>query len=866
MVENTTILKDPDKIKNDKKFTFDYSYWSHDGYEEQDDGYYAPVDPRYADQRKVFDDLGRGVLANAWEGFNCSLFAYGQTGSGKSYSIFGYDKNKGIVPATCKQLFEEIDQKPTGHYPVTVSMVEIYNEKVKDLLSNKTDLKIRENAKTGFYVKDLKVQTVVDYEGIQLYIDKGNSNRTVAKTVMNDTSSRAHTIFTLTLDQTMGAEMRKTSVINLVDLAGSERVGRNDVKGKIFDEGKNINLSLLTLGNCINSIVKNEKPAFRNSVMTKLLKNALGGNSKTIMLAALSPSDSDYGETLSTLRFADRAKQIKTKAVVNEDPNVKLIRELREEIAQLKDQLQQTAAPSVPMEKYTEVINKNEEQIKSLQTQLEKSAVEWESRMRENEKSIRADLKEKKAQKKKRKRNPHIWSLNSDIMLSGAVVQYTPVGQTTVGSSKESNIQILGIQSEHTVITNEENEHIFISPVSEEATVRVNGIRVTEKTRLAHHDRILFGSVDLFVFEHPYELAKLKRNNMKPTKASFELARSEIFLHCSYEDLLEQDSTFLKGFTEDEYKKMKEDFIKKQEEEAQMLNSNHENAQVDFDKRFAEEIGKLVEWQGKLAKEAEKEHTQQREALEAEIRILRSDKNANETENVAKVKVLELHKIMYADAAVRKLEKQKQWYDMKIGKLNEEFDKDIKMKDFEQERTRMLNDLEQLEQNEERMQNMKQKYKNDAQKLQAEKDHKYVKEKLKEMQLLLKNMEQTDPKQNAMHLIEYENQCQILQQIQKKRNQEKFPHFWNLNEEPDLCKVIIHIVMPGESTIGSAEKAKIKISGHGILENHALVENDGKDVYIQPLADNIQILVNGKVVSGKQKLQDNDSCIVYTID
>ncbi|XP_078482751.1 uncharacterized protein LOC144743276 isoform X1 [Ciona intestinalis] len=478
--------------------------------------------------------------------------------------------------------------------------------------------------------------------------------------------------------------------------------------------------------------------------------------------------------------------------------------------------------------------------------------------MREYEKSIKADLKEKKAQKKKRKRNPHIWSLNSDIMLSGAVVQYTPIGQTTVGSSKESNIQIWGIQSEHAVITNEENEHIFISPVSEEATVRVNGIRVTEKTKLAHHDRILFGSVDLFVFEHPYELAKLKRNKMKPPKASFELARSEIFFHCSYEDLLEQDSTFLKGFTEDEYKKMKDDFMKKQEEELQMLNLNHENVQVDYDKRFAEEIGKLVEWQGKLADETEKEHAEQLKALEAEIRRLRSDKNANETENVAKVKVLELHTKIYADTAVRKLEEQKQWYDMKIGKLNEEFDKDIKMKDFEQERTRMLNDLEQLEQNEEMMQKMKQKYKTEAEKIQAEKDHKYVKEKLKEMQLLLKNMEQKDPKQNAMHLIEYENQCQILQQIQKKRNQEKVPHFWNLNEEPDLCKVIIHMVMPGESTIGSAETANIKMSGHGILGNHALVENDGKDVYIQPLADNIQILVNGKVVSGKQKLQDND--------
>ncbi|XP_078482657.1 uncharacterized protein LOC144743271 isoform X2 [Ciona intestinalis] len=869
MVGNTTILKDPDGKQDDKKFTFDYSYWSHDGYEEQDDGYYAPVDAQYADQRKLFDDLGRGVLANAWEGFNCSLFAYGQTGSGKSYSIFGYKGNKGIVPTTCKQLFEDIAQKPSGTFLVTVSMLEIYNEKVKDLLGNKSNLKVRENAKKQeFYVEGLKVETVLDYEGIQLSIDYGNRHRTIGKTLMNDTSSRAHTIFTITLHQSgVGNEkMKKTSVINLVDLAGSERVGRNSVTGKTFDEGKNINLSLLTLGNCINSIVKNEKPAFRNSVVTKLLKNALGGNSKTIMLAALSPADCNYGDTLSTLQFADRAKNIKTKAVVNEDPNVKLIRQLREEIAQLKERLQNTPASSVSLEEYIKQIDKNEEQIKKLQDELENSNSELEAKLKEQENKIKAALEEKWTQEERRKVNFHIWNLNADKMLTGVLAHFTPTGETLIGSSDKADIQLEGIYPEHAVITNDDNEHIFISPVSEEATVRVNGIRVTRKTQLAHHDRILFGSVNLYVLEHPSDLAKLKKLEIKPPKVTFERARDEIYAHCSYKDLLEQYSIFVEGFTEDEYKKIKNHYMEKQKKEVEVLKTNHDKELKDvnakYEKWLADAVGKLVEWNGKLVSQAEKEHAEQLEALEAEIRRLRNNTNPDLNQIAAKeeeIEALKVGKKMYEYAKQRELEEKKQWYNMKMQKLLEDFDKDIKTKDFEQECARMLGDVDQIQQNSEVMQNVKPKYASEAEKLNAENEHKYVMDTLRGLKLLLENKKLEDSNKDAMLLVEAENQCQILQQIEKERNQQKFPHFWNLNEEPDLCKVILHMVMPGESTIGSAEKAKIKMSGHGILGNHALVENDGQDVYIQPLADNIQILVNGKVVSGKQKLQDSDN-------
>ena len=260
--QNQTKIKDENG--KDRTFTFDHSFWSHDGYRVLDDGYLQPEDENYADQKKVFDAVGRQILENAWEGYHCCLFAYGQTGSGKSYSMVGYGANKGIVPISCEEIFKRIsdNKDPSTHYEVEVSMLEIYNEKVQDLLvpiakRPPSGLKIRESKALGVFVADLTKYPVSSYEEISNKMDEGYQNRTIGSTLMNNTSSRAHTIVTIEFNQvqTVGkAKSAKLSKINLVDLAGSERANSTGATGARLKEGCNINKSLLVLGNVINTL------------------------------------------------------------------------------------------------------------------------------------------------------------------------------------------------------------------------------------------------------------------------------------------------------------------------------------------------------------------------------------------------------------------------------------------------------------------------------------------------------------------------------------------------------------------------------------------------------------------------------------
>ena len=348
MAGNTTKITDPVSGKV-KDYTFDYSYWSHDGFAEREDGYLeATAGSTYADQRAVMQDLGIGVLENAWTGFHSCVFAYGQTGSGKSYSIVGYGANKGIIPQICKTMFDRTAEQTSSdrRFEVEASMMEIYNEKMRDLLNPKmTDkLKIRETKQLGVYVESLTTTAVKSYAEIERQMEVGAAHRTIGATQMNATSSRAHTIFTITFKQFArnGDKWGETkSVINLVDLAGSERAESTGATGDRLKEGAAINSSLTALGQVITALAeqsggKKTFVPFRNSVLTRLLQSALGGNSKTLMVAAISPADINYDETLSTLRYADNAKKIKTVAVKNEDPTARMIRELKEENDKLK--------------------------------------------------------------------------------------------------------------------------------------------------------------------------------------------------------------------------------------------------------------------------------------------------------------------------------------------------------------------------------------------------------------------------------------------------------------------------------------------------------------------------------------------------
>lgn len=244
MQDNTTIVDDEDG--KPRTFTFDYSFWSHDEFIEEPNGYLRPAGHKYADQMKVYRAVGEEVLKNAWEGYHCCLFAYGQTGSGKSYSMIGYGSNKGIVPISSEEIFKRIhnNKDPTTSFEVTVSMLEIYNEKIQDLLIDPSDrvkggLKVRESKTLGVYVEDLSAHRVNNYEEIAAKMEEGSKNRSIGATEMNAHSSRAHTIITINFMQKKTEEGRtfeKISVINLVDLAGSEKASKTNATGDRLKE------------------------------------------------------------------------------------------------------------------------------------------------------------------------------------------------------------------------------------------------------------------------------------------------------------------------------------------------------------------------------------------------------------------------------------------------------------------------------------------------------------------------------------------------------------------------------------------------------------------------------------------------------
>ncbi|OQR91105.1 kinesin-like protein [Achlya hypogyna] len=330
-------------------------------------------------QAAIFQEIGVDLLENAFNGFNCSVFAYGQTGSGKTYTMVGdkSDRGKGLIPRICEALFEQIELRRTKEaenngvcadaaqpktiYNVQVNYCEIYKEKVKDLLDEtkhgqrpmsptasseeSRPLKIREHPVHGPFVEGLTTRSVGSYAEIEEELLAGQKLRTVAATLMNPTSSRSHAIFTILFTQTRIDPVTlcghdKTSKICLVDLAGSERSDTSGTSGERLKEASMINRSLSTLGRVISSLSSNERIPYRDSTLTWLLKESLGGNAKTTMLAMVSPASDNYEETLSTLRYAESAKKIINRVVVNEDKNAAIIRQLRQEIAELRAQLE----------------------------------------------------------------------------------------------------------------------------------------------------------------------------------------------------------------------------------------------------------------------------------------------------------------------------------------------------------------------------------------------------------------------------------------------------------------------------------------------------------------------------------------------
>lgn len=336
----------------ERRFDFDHCFWSHDEcMREEGSGRYVrdSAESRYTDQEKVYETLGATLLDNAFNGYNACVFAYGYTGSGKSYSMVGDTVNKGLMPLLCQHLFERIHATATSgrKCQVEVSIFELYNERIYDLLNPARDNEIKSTS--GPFLFGVSSRKVVGEVALEEALAQGMMRRTLAATSQNDTSSRAHTVYRINLRQVTYDPVSQDVVkeldsdINLVDLAGAERVGAEGVRGERFAEGLSINKSLLTLERVINALVERHTHIpYRDSKLTHILQNALGGNSKTAMLATISPSLAQYQETLSTLQYAQNVKNIENNAVVNFRQTGNELARLRQEVNVLRKSLQES--------------------------------------------------------------------------------------------------------------------------------------------------------------------------------------------------------------------------------------------------------------------------------------------------------------------------------------------------------------------------------------------------------------------------------------------------------------------------------------------------------------------------------------------
>ncbi|KAF6725150.1 Kinesin-like protein KIF14 [Oryzias melastigma] len=650
-----TLVQHPDS-KQSYSFTYDFSFCSVD-----DD------DPAFASQQTVYEKLAKPLLLRAFEGFNTCLFAYGQTGSGKSYTMMGFEGEAGVTPRFCQDLFSKLASVESTEvkYHVEMSYFEVYNEKIHDLLVTRDEpnqrrmpLRVREHPVHGPYVADLSANVVSSYGDIKGWLELGNKQRATAATGMNDKSSRSHSVFTLVMTQTKTESVEGeehdhsiTSRINLVDLAGSERCSRAQTSGDRLREGASINKSLLTLGKVISALSEQmltRKKVFipyRESVLTWLLKESLGGNSKTAMIATLSPAGSNVEESLSTLRYAQQARTIINVAKVNEDTSAKLIRELKAEVEKLR--AAQTSSQGVEPER-ARLFQQEIAALKNKLCQQEREMAEanraWRKKFEEAE--IRKKEETKELQKagvtfKVDNRLPNLVNLNEDPQLSEMLLYMIKEGQTTVGKLRPDSshdIQLTGtlIADRHCVISNIHNT-VSITPMKNAKTF-VNGNLVTESTVLHHGDRVILGGDHYFRFNHPAEVQSGKRvscwTDGGDGHKDFEFAKNELLAaqrakleaeieeaHLKAKEEMIQGIQMAKEVAQKELfdqKALYEERIQTLEKELNQEIERKQQEQLD-QKRVANEMAKLKMAKLELEQEVDTQKKRLRLHMEAQV-------------------------------------------------------------------------------------------------------------------------------------------------------------------------------------------------------------------------------------------------------
>ncbi|CAL7943252.1 unnamed protein product [Xylocopa violacea] len=624
-----------------------------------------------ASQEIVFRNMVLPLIQNAFEGYNVCLFAYGQTGSGKSYSMMGqesaqintisFDEAAGIIPRFCQEIFTRVSTNINTKTTVEISYFEIYNEKIHDLLTNinngvkRAPLKVREHPVFGPYIVDLSQHCVQNYKDLQTWLKVGNSQRATAATGMNEKSSRSHSIFSIILTQTQvntqldnaPADASRRSKINLVDLAGSERLSQTCASGDRLKEGVSINKSLLTLGKVIASLAENTSNRkrgfvpYRESVLTWLLKESLGGNSRTAMLGTVSPANIHVEETLATLRYACQARAIVNRIRINEDPHEKLIRELKAEVLRLRgvregyekqlgifprrllDSIGQTTESNDEVKRKQQEIDKLKDQLKKTEEQLATTQMTWQMKLRDTEEKKNSEIKYLRRcgiaieiDFHEKDKQPCLINLAADPMLSGTLLYLIPPGLVRIGKnsgcqapSEHLDIMLDGplVRPLHCTIENNDGKLVLSSEM--EGDTFVNGQVVTGKVTLKHGDRLVIGGNHYFKVSNPYD----EHSNIQiSTQAvDYEFAHQEI--------LKVQEEKLRAELEESKQKAIKELENAKREVEIQLGSQK-----LSYERKI-EILGSTVEEQ-KLA--LEEIHQRKRE-LELEKELLENEVETN---------------------------------------------------------------------------------------------------------------------------------------------------------------------------------------------------------------------------------------------
>eukprot|EP00668_Euglena_longa_P002240 GGOE01002586.1.p1 GENE.GGOE01002586.1~~GGOE01002586.1.p1 ORF type:complete len:941 (-),score=309.77 GGOE01002586.1:82-2904(-) len=524
-----TYVTDPD-TGEEREFKYDFSFQS---YSDTERGI-----GDWADQETVMQTLGIPVLNAALEGRNVSLFAYGQTGAGKSFSMLGKvgtPELEGIIPRSCRELFrrQREDSDPSLSYTIDIQVVEVYCEVVNDLLADRKSWppqghKPRLTAKDGYVVDTIK-KPCFRYEDIWEAMEFADKNRSVGSHALNPESSRAHTIYQINYCRVKkhpdGRVMQTiTAKLNLIDLAGSERTESAGTTGQMLKEGNAINLSLTALGGCIKALSEGKRPNFRDSKLTLLLQASMTAG-RVIMIAALSPASICYPETLSTLRFADRIKQVKIKSSknVSEDPVTeikKAMEEMRLAMQAEIDRLRANLSGEAP-------VDEDGNEVMELERMLEEQAAA-EVRMKDDLeaklKTLRESTEERQARaneidvqwaqalggvskvRKEDEVRPYFVNLHEDERVAETLVYAFDEGETLIGRPDRDNppkIELagLGIVKGHcTVVV--DGSAVYLEAHNNSKTL-VNGKRITARTQLFHQNRVWLGNNYAFRFCHP---------------------------------------------------------------------------------------------------------------------------------------------------------------------------------------------------------------------------------------------------------------------------------------------------------------------------------------------------------------------------